>query len=102
MAHADELGYLWKSVLTPKLDPGSLEQVTIHRMTKLWTNFARYANPNPIDKDPLIDVTWKPVESTKFNYLDIGEKLEASVDPAKERMDFWDGIFRAHPATSKL
>lgn len=89
-------------MLTPELKPGSLEQITIHRMTKLWTNFARTANPNPTTKDPLIDVIWKPVEKAKFNYLDIGEKLEASVDPAKERMAFWDSIFRSHPATSKL
>lgn len=102
VAHADELGYLWKSILTPELESGCLEDITIKRMTKLWTNFAKNANPNPIAKDPLIEVIWKPVENNQFNYLDIGEKLEASVDPAKERMAFWDGVFRAHPATSKL
>lgn len=84
------------------LTPGSLEQVTIHRMTKLWTNFAKSGNPNPTTKDPLINVIWKPIESNKFNYLDIGERLEAAVDPAKDRMAFWDSIFKAHPATSKL
>lgn len=71
-------------------------------MTKLWTNFAKSGNPNPTTKDPLIDVVWKPIENNKFNYLDIGEKLKASIDPEKERMAFWDQIFRDYPVASKL
>lgn len=89
-------------MLTPDLEPGSLEQVTVHRMTKLWTNFARNGNPNSTTRDPVINVVWKPVEIDAFNYLDIGEKLEALVDPEKERMAFWDSIFKAHPVSSKL
>lgn len=102
VAHADELGYLWKSILTSQLEPGSLEQITVYRMTKFWTNFAKNGNPNPVTKDSIIDVVWKPVEKDTFNYLDIGEKLKASVNPEKERMAFWDDIFKAYPVSSKL
>lgn len=102
VAHADELGYLWKSLLTPEVTPGSLEHNTIYRMTTFWTNFAKYGNPNPTTNDPVIDVVWKPIETDKFNYLDIGEKLQALVDPEKERMAFWDEIFKTHPVASKL
>lgn len=102
MAHADELGYLWKSALAQELRPGSLEHNTVCRLTKLWTNFAKSGDPNEPAKDGLLDVEWKPVQRGCFNYLDIGEKLKASVDPEKERMAFWDGIFGASPAASKL
>lgn len=79
-----------------------MEQITVHRMTKLWTNFAKNGNPNSTTRDPVIDVVWKPVEKDTFNYLDIGENLAPLVDPEKERMTFWDSIFKAYPAASKL
>lgn len=100
--HADEIGYIFKTAFTPVPEPGSLEDATIKRMTKLWTTFARNSDPNPIPSDPLINVVWKPVNKENMFYLDIGEKLNTGANPAAERMAFWDKIYATSLATSKL
>lgn len=66
-------------------------------MVKLWTNFAKTGNPNPIQ-----GVIWKPVRQNEINYVDIGETLTSNINPEKERMEFWDNIFKITPAISKL
>lgn len=82
------------------MEPGSPEDATVKRMTKLWTNFAKHGDPNPPEKDELFDVEWKPVASdNELNYLEIGEKLSSGTNPYSERMKFWDSIFQAHPDT---
>lgn len=102
VCHADELGYLFKTLVTPNIEPDSLEEKTIKRMTRLWANFARYGNPNPIKKDPLIPVVWNPVRKGEFHFLNIGEELTVGVNPEAERMKFWDEIYGMTEATSKL
>lgn len=100
--HADDIGYLFKTGVTPELEPGSIEDITVKRMTKLWATFARNGDPNPVPKDPLIDVVWKPVSKNNLCYLEIGEKLSTGTNPEAHRMAFWDKIFARNSATSKL
>lgn len=72
-------------------------------MTKLWTNFAKFGDPNPKDRDEQIDVVWEPVKSDKeLKFLEIGEKLATGVNPDAERMAFWDSIYNLKGAVSKL
>lgn len=72
------------------------------RITKLWTNFARYGKPTP-EKDALIGVEWKPVTSEKeMNFLSIDEELTMGVNPDWRRMAFWDNILHSHPSTCYL
>lgn len=89
-------------MLTPQIDPGSTEDLTIRRMTTLWTNFAKYSDPNPKENNPLTDVVWKPVTINEMNFLEIGEELSVGVNPEADRMAFWDSIFGRYPAISKL
>lgn len=94
VCHADELGYLFKHAATPEVTPGSLEDISITRFVKLWTNFAKTGNPNPEDKDPLIKVIWKPVTKEECHFLDIGAELTVGTTPEKERIKFWDEILK--------
>lgn len=91
-------------MLTPEIEPGSVEDVTIRRMTKLWATFAKYGDPNPKEKDSLVDVVWKPIASEKeVHFLEIGENLSTGINPESERMAFWDSVFnKATGLTSKL
>lgn len=100
--HADDLSYLFKIKLGPTPEPDSVEDKTIKRMVKLWTNFAKNGNPNPIEKDPLINVIWQPVKENCINYLNIDTELKADVNPEQERMKFWDNVFQKHPTVCKL
>lgn len=96
------MGYLFKNMAAAYIDPGSLEERMMRRITKLWANFAKYGNPTP-EKDKLLNVEWKPVSGEKeLNYLDIGEELIMKVNPESERMAFWDEILHSHPSTCYL
>ncbi|KAF5273124.1 hypothetical protein FQA39_LY07614 [Lamprigera yunnana] len=92
-SHGDELGYLFKCFLTPTIIPGSVEDDGIRRCVTMWTNFAKYGNPNPPQFDPLINVIWKPVKNGVLNYLEIGENLTTGVNPDEKRMKFWNDIY---------
>lgn len=94
VCHADDVGYLFKISMSPQIKEGSLEDKSMRRVITLWTNFAKYSNPNPIKKDPLIQVTWHPAKQGEHHFLDIGEDLLTGVNPDGDRMAFWDEIYR--------
>ncbi|XP_022910130.2 esterase B1-like [Onthophagus taurus] len=96
--HCDDVCYLFKMDLTPEIQHGSKEEITIHRMTKFWANFIKSADPNPKDNDPLIKVEWKPVDKERLNYLDINVDLTPGVAPDEKRIAFWDEIYQMDSA----
>ncbi|KAF5273121.1 hypothetical protein FQA39_LY07611 [Lamprigera yunnana] len=93
VCHGDDLGYFFKSVMAPSIIPGSVEDLTIRRCVTLWSNFAKYGNPNPLQLDSLINVYWKPVCNTTLNFLEIGDNLTTGINPEENRMKFWDEIY---------
>jgi carboxylesterase type B len=95
VSHGDDLGYLFKTNITPEIQGGSLEELSINRFVKYWTNFAKFGNPNPQDKSEAPE--WKPVTRNEINFIDIGENITADVDPEPERMQFWRDICSINP-----
>ncbi|KAL3286179.1 hypothetical protein HHI36_000690 [Cryptolaemus montrouzieri] len=93
VSHADDLGYLFKTQLHENITPNSPEDIGIRRFCKLWTNFAKYGNPNSSKQDPLLPVLWKPFTLEEESYIEIGEDLQSKVKPAHDRMKFWEDIF---------
>jgi carboxylesterase type B len=94
-SHIDDVGYLFKSTWTPEIQPGSLEELSINRFVKYWTNFAKFGNPNL--KDKVDGIEWKPVKGNDINFIDIGDQITTGVDPESERMQFWRDIFSMKP-----
>ncbi|KAF5276536.1 hypothetical protein FQR65_LT03966 [Abscondita terminalis] len=90
--HGDDVGYLFKNGLTPKILPGSIEENGMKVFTKFWTTFAKTGNPNPAEVDLLINVTWKPIEKDKTHFVDIGENVTVGINPEPTRMQFWQEI----------
>ncbi|KAK0088946.1 hypothetical protein PV325_010134 [Microctonus aethiopoides] len=81
-AHGDDIAYLWHMSLynfpTNPVDPFV---ITRDRMTRMWTNFAKYSNPTPLGKsDLLLNVTW-PVSGIYGNHLEIDNTLFVSERP---------------------
>ncbi|CAH1365806.1 unnamed protein product [Tenebrio molitor] len=95
VSHGDDLGYLFKTNITPEIQGGSLEELSINRFVKYWTNFAKFGNPNLQDKSKAPE--WKPVTRNEINFIDIGENITADVDPEPERMQFWRDICSINP-----
>ncbi|KAJ8924090.1 hypothetical protein NQ315_006871, partial [Exocentrus adspersus] len=95
-SHADDLGYLFKSAITPEIKPGNLEDISLRRFVKLWTNFAKYGNPTP---DEELGVILEPLKLGQLNFLDIGNELTVGVNPESERIDLWKEIYQMNPET---
>lgn len=95
--HADELAYLFKPQTMGSLQSGSPEEVMVKRLTKLWTNFAKYGNPNPRTTDDLLEIEWKPVQKSGLNYLNIDTEVSVGVNPDAARMKFWDQLYEDYP-----
>lgn len=100
--HCDEVDYIFKSGLSPDIVPNSPEEIGMNRMVKLWTNFAKRGDPNPVKRDPEINVVWKPVEKDTMHFIDIGDELTVDVNPEAERMEFWDELFKSVPYWCRL
>ncbi|CAH0550113.1 unnamed protein product [Brassicogethes aeneus] len=101
VSHADDLGYLFKSALTPDIEPGSMEDIGRRRFCRMWTNFAKYGDPTPVS-DSLVPIKWLPVGDNKLCFLDIGKELQMLENPDKKRMDFWDDIYKSKDLSCKL
>ncbi|XP_018575290.1 juvenile hormone esterase-like [Anoplophora glabripennis] len=96
-SHVDDLGYLFKNDIIPPFQPGSIEDISVRRFVKLWTNFAKYGNPTPDEKE--LGITWKLAEKGQLNFIDIGNELTNQVNPEPERMQLWKEIYQLGPNT---
>lgn len=56
--HGDEISYLFRNALTPRLKPDTKEYLCIQALVSLWTHFAAYGHPPPLDDEGNI---WPPV-----------------------------------------
>ncbi|KAJ3645078.1 hypothetical protein Zmor_022765 [Zophobas morio] len=99
--HLDDVGYLFKNFSTPKIEPDSLEDISISRFVKLWTNFAKFGNPTPDENDTLLKTVWKPVTNDNLDFLDIGRFLVARRNPYSDRIKFWKQLFAESPTGRK-
>ncbi|XP_063922124.1 esterase B1-like isoform X2 [Zophobas morio] len=93
VCHGDDIGYLFKNLLTPNIEPGSDEDIGMRRFVHMWTNFAKYGNPVQDDNTSTVDVKWKPVTQSELHFLDIGKELTMELNPEPERMEFWSNLF---------
>lgn len=83
--HADDLGYLFDIPGLPML-PSNHANVVRRRMSRMWTDFAKYGTPTPFT-DSLITTNW-PRCTQNMEFLDIGENLIPGNNPGGERLAF--------------
>lgn len=99
-AHSDELGYLFKTIKTPQIEEGSVEDISWRKIIKLWTNFAKFGNPTPTDE--AFGITWEPVENAdEIKAMVIGNELKMEINPNKDVVDFWKSILDHYENTAK-
>ncbi|KAL3278477.1 hypothetical protein HHI36_013796 [Cryptolaemus montrouzieri] len=94
--HADDLGYFFHVPNAPKVQPGSLEDITRKRFVTLFINFVKTGNPNPRKISDLIPIKWEPVKNGEMKLLDIGKNLAMKIDPEEDSMLMWDEIFQSY------
>ncbi|CAF4788681.1 unnamed protein product [Pieris macdunnoughi] len=89
--HADELFYLFKPEVT--LPMSFLEQNVIHKMTTMWTNFAKFENPIPcINKEFLIK--WEPINPIKPELLVIDTEFSKETLWNDEGILLWNQTYK--------
>ncbi|XP_064213262.1 alpha-esterase like protein E1 isoform X1 [Tribolium castaneum] len=100
VVHCDDIGYLFKNVASPRIKPGSKEEVLLKKVVKLWTNFAKFGNPTP---DNSLGVVWKPVTDKEVDYLDIGESLTPARNSIEhKRVQFLTKLYERKNSSSHL
>lgn len=96
-AHTEDLFYLFHTYLTPTITPGSLEDQSIEKMVKLWTNFAKYGNPTPKTADGcVIGVEWPLATNDSIRYLKIENTFDLGMNPDSDRMEFWYKLYEKY------
>lgn len=93
--HTDELGYMFRMLDVPApILPGTSEYTTRARMTRMWTNFAKQADPTPTI-DGTITTKWPRVGGNQ-EYLSITRTMDASAQPFSSRMSLWSALDRLY------
>ncbi|KAJ9588207.1 hypothetical protein L9F63_018428 [Diploptera punctata] len=89
--HADEMGYIFKTFATPKMDDSEAMQM-LKKIVKMWTNFAKTGNPTPQASDELLKVEWKPYTVENKEYLDINKDISMAQNLHPERLSVWKDL----------
>lgn len=71
------------------------EHIMVERMTRMFSNFAQFGDPN-IAFDPILkDIKWRPngYKYKKTNYLDIDVNMTMQENLYSDRYKIWDNLF---------
>nr|XP_013114447.1 unnamed protein product [Stomoxys calcitrans] len=92
VSHADDLPYLFHSLLNEKLNTSSREYQCIQRMIGMWYNFALTSNPNCPEIEPVV---WQPLAdlSEAPKCLWISDALEIKELTEYEKCKVWDEFY---------
>nr|ARN17876.1 carboxylesterase 9 [Cephus cinctus] len=93
VAHADETGYMFYPALlkiTP--DIGSEEEKMLYKITRMWTDFAKYGDPTPKLSEN-VTTTWGDVTMNGY-YLHINTTTKMEQNVFAERVKFWANIYK--------
>uniref|UniRef100_A0A6P7GB44 Carboxylic ester hydrolase n=1 Tax=Diabrotica virgifera virgifera TaxID=50390 RepID=A0A6P7GB44_DIAVI len=100
VSHFDDIGYIFKNAGFPSPKNGTIEEISVRRFVKLWTNFAKYGNPTP--KESELGIIWKPLEPKQDYLFDIDRQLSLLTEIEPERMKLWREIFQLNPMLKNL
>uniref|UniRef100_A0A336LPH6 Carboxylic ester hydrolase n=1 Tax=Culicoides sonorensis TaxID=179676 RepID=A0A336LPH6_CULSO len=92
--HSDDFIYiLCRNRTAPIFNVNDPEAVIIEYITKLYSNFVIYGDPND-ETDPVINyINWTPLNDQSRNYLNMNENLTIDNNLFKDRYDLWDELF---------
>lgn len=91
VCHGDDTLYMFKTNMSPVIKEDSKENYAIQRHTTWWVNFAKYSNPNGLEPNPLLGVTW-PEATKKMEYLHIDNTTKVKSNFGEQSTKFWNSI----------
>ncbi|ALC41152.1 alpha-Est1 [Drosophila busckii] len=91
VCHADDLSYMFYTVLSKKLDKSTAEYRTIDRLIGMWSSFASTGNPNCKLIEPCHWDAVRPGGSELC--LNIAEELKFMPLPESKEFVVWDSFY---------
>lgn len=98
VSHADDLTYLFSSLLAYRLPKDSREYRNIERTVGIWTHFAGTGNPYSADINGMDTTSWDPVRKTDASImcLNISDDLKFIELPEWPKLKLWESLFDEH------
>ncbi|XP_060646789.1 esterase B1-like [Drosophila nasuta] len=95
VSHADDLTYLFSSLLARRLPKESREYRNIERTVGIWTQFATTGNPNSSKINDMDMITWDPARKTDdtIKCLNISDDLKFVDIPEWPKLKLWESMF---------
>ncbi|XP_047019954.1 juvenile hormone esterase-like isoform X1 [Helicoverpa zea] len=90
--HSDEILYVFKGNIWP-FPINNNDKKVIEKMTKMWSNFAKYGDPTPTND---LLVKWEPSTKDQMKFLYIDEDLKMGPIPNQEAYQLWKNIYEKY------
>ncbi|KAL1490878.1 hypothetical protein ABEB36_011560 [Hypothenemus hampei] len=95
VAHATELLYMFQMKFKEIDRFRNAEEVLVsRRLVTLWTNFAKYSNPTPVQDKLFDDIMWPQASVKNTNYYYIGRNISTGVNFKERNMQFWETLYK--------
>ncbi|CAJ0565361.1 unnamed protein product, partial [Mesorhabditis spiculigera] len=93
-SHCSELAYLFGHGIVVKFKMNDDDRKMQDLMTRMWTNFVKYGNPNgPYEDSTVFDFMWEPATAENdYSHLAITDKCVMKDEYHERRFDFWKEI----------
>lgn len=95
VAHADDLTYLFSSLMGRRMPKESREFRNIERTVGIWTQFAATGNPYSSEINGLDMISWDPVRKTdeSIKCLNISDELKFVELPEWSKVKVWESLY---------
>ena len=89
VSHADDILFLFDKIFPVTLLPAERDQNMIDFLVELWTNFATFHNPTPLDN------SWPQYGKNGHTYIRLNDsKINTKHDPnVDKRLNFWKEMY---------
>ncbi|XP_053674710.1 esterase B1-like [Anopheles nili] len=102
VCHGDDVFYMFHSVLNTPLVETDNETFVRYAFLTMWSNFAHYGNPTPVDGHATSKLPrWEAVQPCgkdefTLRCLHIDRELQMIPNPLEKRSSFWRDLFRKY------
>ncbi|XP_063890384.1 carboxylesterase 5A-like [Helicoverpa armigera] len=90
--HSDEILYVFKGNIWP-FPINNNDKKVIEKMTKMWSNFAKYGDPTPTND---LLAKWEPSTKDQMKFLYIDEDLKMGPIPNQDAYQLWKNIYEKY------
>nr|ARM65382.1 putative antennal esterase CXE11 [Ectropis obliqua] len=92
--HGDDTGYVLNKMFVNKKIPEEADVIFKSKITKLWTNFAKTANPTPSAND--VGFEWPKFTETTKAYVNLDKEITIETNYEPARIQIFEEIYSTY------